>query len=129
MTNIKLVLIGVLVSLGVGVAVGYKLFHQPPKTIVDVKTVHDTKVIERVIKGKDGTVVTEVIRETKTETIEKTKPVIPNIRVGLMGGYDFKERKADYGLVLTKPINQKLEVSGYFKPNNQEIGVFGTWGF
>lgn len=129
MNNFKIIGISLTIGLILGGILVYKLTNTNPKVIKDTQTLEVTKFIDRIIKGKDGETIVEHITEVKKETIEKAKPVIPKVRVGLIGSYDFKEKRSDYGLTLTKPINQQLEVGVYIKPNQQEVGVMASWGF
>jgi hypothetical protein len=127
-SNVKLIGVSLLLGALLGSVAMYKLRKVEPKVITNTDVVHDVRVVERVIKGKDGSVVTEIIHETKTETKEITKPAIPKYRVALMSGYSFEKNKPDYGLQIIKPVNENLEVGVYFK-QEKEVGFTIGWGF
>lgn len=127
--TIKSFLLTLIGGIVVGAILMFKLNKQEPKVIRDTQVVENTRFIDRIIKGKDGETIIEHVTEIKKETVEKAKSVIPKYRVGIIGSYDFLNRKNNYGLVVNKPIDQTLEVGIYVKPTQQEIGIMLTMGF
>lgn len=127
--NIKNILLILSSGILIGGSIVYKYIKQEPKVNKDSQVVENTKYIERIIKGKDGETIIEKITEVKKETVEKVTQAIPKVRVGLIGGYDFKEQKSTYGLSVMKPLSKELEVGVYIKPNQSEIGLSASWGF
>lgn len=124
---------GFLLTLLGGILVGgflvFKFNKKEPEVIKEQQVVENTKYIDRIIKGKDGETIVEHIKETSKEHNEKTKPALPKYRVGLMGGYNFKEKEDGYGVVVIKPLSSDVEIGTYIKPKQQEIGVTLTIGF
>lgn len=116
----KTKIIVVLVALGLGVLIGYKLAYKPDEAKKEVKD--KNKEVIRIVE-RPGEKITEIIRESEhkaSESVTKNKP--KNTVSALLAAPLSHYEKPIYGVQYTREFMGPVSVGGFYL-SNETIGV------
>lgn len=122
--KISYIVAGLVLALGIGYGVGR--YQNTGKQIEEKKVViKETETVVREIKGKDGTVIKEVItRDTsKKESDNKVKIDKNKNKIGIFGKYDLEDKTSKYGLHYERRIGDSPFYGGVLVDTEKNVGL------